>query len=131
MATYTSDQALDTLAPLYTDAGNTFTVVGSYDVTTAVVTDDIIEIVKIPGGATLLPCYFDNGGIATGFDVGTSSNATLIGSAVTGSGTLGGGVGTSVGSDGDEVVIRLKAKAAVTAAKTVKLAVSYIVQNID
>ena len=131
MATYTSDQALDTLAPLYTDAGNTFTVVGSYNVTTSIAASDIIEMVKIPGGATLLTCYFADSGSGGVYDIGWSGNATLIGDDVSSSGTLGGGLGTAVGSDGDEVTIRLTVGTAPTASGTVTLAVSYIVQNID
>lgn len=128
MATYTSDYATDYLVPLFSDSGNVFCVFGTYDATTSIGAGDVIELVKIPGGANLLPCYAVVG--AGDWKIGTDSDDDLLGTSVTADGWIAPSAVGEVGDAGDEVVVQATANSALTASGTVGVYVFYTMTNI-
>ena len=130
MATYTGDYALETLAPLFSDAGNVFGVIGTYDLATSMGAGDVIEIVRVPGGCKALCCLLDRGGTGVTVDIGTSDDADVLGNGVSSDGVVLDGLFETIGDTGEETTIQVTLGGAPTAAGTLTLAVLYINTNI-
>jgi len=130
MATFTAETAEQYLASITGIDGNVFCVWGEYDVTTSMTSGDVIKLAKVPGGCTVLPWYFADGGSGGAYDIGTTSSATLQANNQSSSGWVADGVGSEVGSEGEDVDICLTVATAPTSAATVKLFVFYTLTNI-
>ena len=131
MATFTADNAASYLASLYGDRGNVYCVTGTYSLTTAMSTNDVINITKIPGGAQPLPSWISH--TQGKWKLGWSGSATLWGTttAISTSTFVAPSSTSAQGSLGDDISVQAVCSSAPTASGTLTAFIFYKLVDID
>ena len=140
MATFTAPQCEAWIAPLISDAGNVYTVYGDYTMGGSEIATDVIEMVKVPRGASIIELVVYGSGLgqdANGNDVTVdvqrldNNNAIMTGVNLKDAGRSEYNGAAFVLSNSDDVKLGLKLNQTPqnAAGKKVQLIVTYISTN--